>query len=183
MRRLIENQIIRIDNHRAGGIIDWNDRTSCIHIHKECFRNNKKYIIKVPLNRDEEASFTNMHNPNKPIPHKIIEEIQETLNNPQIRDRFIKDVCGVLKSTNWNMSEENMLNIGKKISSAFGLSYFRSYKTIDDANNIISFTQVMVDGNMTKYQLTIDLLNQRLSIGQLKNNSRLYRHFVINLND
>ena len=53
MRRLIENQIIRIDNHRAGGIIDWNDQTTCIHIHKECFRNNKKYIIKVPLNRDE----------------------------------------------------------------------------------------------------------------------------------
>ena len=183
MRRLIENQIIRIDNHRAGGIIDWNDQTTCIHIHKECFRNNKKYIIKVPLNRDEKASFTNVYNPHKPIPHKIIEEIQETLNNPKIRDRFIKDVCGVLKRANWNMSEANVLNISEKISRAFGLSFFRSYKTTDNANNIISFTQVMVDENETRYQLTIDLLNQRLSIGQLKNNSKLYRHFVVNLND
>lgn len=183
MKRLIENQIIRIDNHRAGGIIDWNDRTTCIHIHEECFSNKKRYIIKVPLNREEEASFTNMHNPHKPIPPKIIKEIQETLNNPQIRDRFIEDVCDVLISANWDMSEENVQNISEKISRAFGLSYFRSYKTIDDANNIVSFTQVMVDKNMTKYQLTIDLLNQRLSIGQLKNNSRLYRHFVIKLND
>ena len=76
-----------------------------------------------------------------------------------------------------------LLNISEKISRAFGLSFFRSYKTTDNANNIISFTQVMVDENEIRYQLTIDLLNQRLSIGQLKNNSKLYRHFVINLND
>jgi hypothetical protein len=123
MKKLLDNQEIRIDNHHPATPLDW--QKDDIHLHKRSLGKRKNddryYDIRVSLNRQWTCSQNN-------IPDKLREEIKECFENSQKREQFVKDITSSLndlydrKLTKFQRINQAMGNIRK----AFDLSYPRA---------------------------------------------------------
>lgn len=126
---LIQNQKIYIDNHLRNVPNDFNDKKQEVHIHKE-FREypdqkNKDVSIKIPLNSKKKISISSK------VSNRILKEIRDVLDDSETREKFINEVCKVLKEEwKWESSIENKNDVAKKIANAFGLKKMLSYTEI-----------------------------------------------------
>ena len=126
---LIQNQKIYIDNHLRNVPNDFNDKKQEVHIHKE-FREypnqkNNDVYIKIPLNSKKKISIS------PKVSNRILKEIRDVLDNSETREKFINEVCKVLKEEwKWKSSIENKNDVAKKIANAFGLKKMLSYTEI-----------------------------------------------------
>ena len=90
LKELIENQTIKIDDHKRGNreIKNWDNARSDIHIDKTTnFPLNgkrQKVRIKIPINSDRPISIENeRHQEVNEIPNRLKREIQQALENKQ----------------------------------------------------------------------------------------------------
>ena len=129
IKKLINNQVIRIDNHLRNVPNDFNDKKQEVHIHKE-FREypnqkNNDVYIKIPLNSKKKISIS------PKVSDRILKEIRDVLDDSETREKFINEVCKVLKEEwKWKSSIENKNDVAKKIANAFGLKKMLSYTEI-----------------------------------------------------
>ncbi|MBR6972711.1 MAG: hypothetical protein IKH89_08225 [Bacteroidales bacterium] len=130
MKRLIEGQSLRIDNHRRGGrgIDYYYDPANDIHLDKTVYDRKKKrdtYQIRVPLNSERPVSINGKKN--NEIPGRILDEIREAFANNEKRERFIKEMNDVLMNypiLNGEISmEDRVFDALKRVASAFGLNW------------------------------------------------------------
>ena len=129
IKKLINNQVIRIDNHLRNVPNDFNDKKQEVHIHKE-FREypnqkNNDVYIKIPLNSKKKISIS------PKVSDRILKEIRDVLDDSETREKFINEFCKVLKEEwKWKSSIENKNDVAKKIANAFGLKKMLSYTEI-----------------------------------------------------
>lgn len=88
MRRLIEGQTIRIDNHDSGGgrQATWDDS---LHIHK--IMNTDRYNgveVLIPLNENREISFRKVKGKSSLIEAQLRNEIKRAFKDVQKRKQF-----------------------------------------------------------------------------------------------
>ena len=161
LKPLIKRQTIKIDDHRRGGnvIHDWNDKTSEVHIHKECNYNGKEYEIIIPLNQNNPARCMSK-GINEDIPRKIIKEVNEVFSDADCRERFLEDVYKELYNYSWKRNTEDEKAIAIKVAEAFDL------KLLFSVEHPSKFTQLFEDSEHIKYHMLLDYDVQRSYIGE-----------------
>ena len=125
---LIKRQEIIIDSHRRNYSANWDNQADDIHLHKKSLDKGKgKYTIKVPLNSDRGASFTDGAGNNAPIPNWIKKEINNALGDKLKREKFVKDVVTAIKNYNdkHKTQEQKARQAMGNIKRAFGLEFPR----------------------------------------------------------
>ena len=165
-----------MDDHKRGSgtIGNWENMADDIHIHKETNDGRFKGTIKIPLN-----------NPNRPveikngrrrltdIPRNIRNEIDEALNDPDIRNVFLKDVVDALRNYNWpyyntpqNEFRRGIREIIERIAQAFDLRL--TEETMESWSNIklYRYSQILQDEQNNRYQLVLKEFS--LQLGQCK---------------
>lgn len=163
LTKLISGQRITIDAHRrgTGQPNNFNDPTSDIHIHKEVYRDPRKYVIRVPLQPNRSVSVNCVRQFDK-VPPKILKEIQEVLNEQKTRERLYHEVFEELQKYQWLWNKEDAKSIISKISSAFGLHQTDSEIEADAGRY---FAQMYSDGQ-ARYQVVLNYEKQCLHIGE-----------------
>ena len=124
---LLNNQKIKIDPHGHYEAI-WENKCYEIHLHKETKYKIEGQIqefeIIVPLNRDEKVRCLNKNKKIKNIPNRIFKEIQEALQNDDLRIQFVRDLNNALKDYTSNYKHQyKVWESLEKIGKAFGFDF------------------------------------------------------------
>lgn len=128
IKKLIDNQQIRIDSHQRGSgkANIWNPIED-VHLHKIVNRKKKEsYEIRVPLNSERPITINGYEN--KDIPQFIKDEIEEALNNDSVKERFIEDISKAVTdyySEKLSKEQRAWQALGR-IGKAFGLDELRN---------------------------------------------------------
>ncbi len=148
LKRLIKNQTIKIDDHKAGAreIKQWDKSDIDVHIHKSTnFRVNGKkqnIDIKIPINSERPLSVMSMGK-DIDIPKDLKKEILEAFRNPTIRNNFVDDVIKNISEYKTELSSiDRAESVLRRISRHFGLD--DSYRVVKkyDGDNLVSLTLV-----------------------------------------
>ena len=110
MKSLLENQECRIDNHRAGQIIQ---KLNGLHIHKT-YKKNKMYskaIIRIPLDGKNVQWNCNGENA-----QKLKRECEKALSNPEKNKYFVEAVIKEMARFNNPTHNKNINEIHKQIA-------------------------------------------------------------------
>ena len=115
MKRLMENQTVSMDNHKRN---QFNDIRG-LHIHKRMNGNNK-YLGKVEILVDlfGEISFRKEKGEQA---NRLMREIREVLRDKEKNATFVRDIITELDKWRHNLSDEECVEMAKKILSAFGV--------------------------------------------------------------
>lgn len=131
LKPLIKNQNIKIDNHIRGGIMRPDSKG--IHIHKRIngHKNFGKIDIRIPLNGDEEISFTNFRGEEN-LEHKIRSEIVEALKDKRKIEMFISEVLNWIESNGKfnGMRDEKIYEVAKNAILSLR-KYFDTYAEVE----------------------------------------------------
>lgn len=130
MKRLVEGQKIRIDNHRRGtGSIDYyDDPANDIHLDKTTYdgRHKNEYQIRVPLNSERPVTV-NSKEGKEVIPNYLLSEISAAFENKQKRIQFISELTNILN--NYPLKDKGNVNIDrvfvamKRVANCFDLGW------------------------------------------------------------
>ena len=95
LQSLTNGQTITIDDHKRGcrEHKDWNNPSADIHLHKSTNDTNdpKAVSIRIPLNNPERPVYienTHRHQKREEVPTWLRKEIEKTLNNKKLREKF-----------------------------------------------------------------------------------------------
>lgn len=141
MKKLIQGEKIRIDNHHPNVPLAW-DSNQDIHLHKTTTISHKgssiSVTVRIPLNSDRKISIkSNKANTNvsiEEIRRKMIEEIREAFESPQNstkRDNFLRSLIGEINLINGHSSDLSQKAVEKafdRIMKCFDLN--KSVKSI-----------------------------------------------------
>ena len=153
IKKLINNQTIRIDDHRSGcgSIHDWNDMTSDVHLHKKSNSNaNGKYDIKIPLNSDMPVTISYKERngrENQDLPRGIRREITKAFSDTTERESFLNDVYKEFENFNWESNPAEEAQIRGKIESCFGLKCTNVIRADEDSHQLCLMTYDDESGN------------------------------------
>ena len=127
MRRLIDNQEIRIDNHHRGDgtMMDWDDTSKEVHIDKYSKYDGKsrsykyRYRFEIPINVSSDITFESTN-----VPPKIRKEILDAFSNIDKRSKFIKELIETLKNYDSKLSDaQRAIAAIRRISKFFDLKW------------------------------------------------------------
>lgn len=178
LKRLIENQKIRIDAHQRGnGHIDnWDDPATDIHVHKTTrARISGKSVnveIRIPLNSDREATFEIGKTENEIARRKLSREIREALSNSDTRQGFIDDLVDTLDNYPTTLeSRDRCTNAVRRLARHFGLTEQVEDDIVTYAGQrILSFTSTFQDEDARRYAVSLD--EDNIEISEIDNYSR-----------
>ncbi len=175
LRNLIENQTIRIDDHKRGSgeVKNWDDQSADIHIDKETHfpidGKPQKVRIRIPINSDRVLRIEQKNKTLGKIPTKLKKEIQEAFQNISRRDDFIKDMVEVIKNFHTVLeSKEQVKQTLERISKHFDLKWYGN--ELDDLveyidRELISYTRNYFD-NGKQYSIKVD--KTHIEIGEVR---------------
>ncbi|MBS5020564.1 MAG: hypothetical protein KHZ60_10935 [Alistipes sp.] len=181
LKELIENQTIKIDDHKRGNreIKNWDNARSDIHIDKTTnFPLNgkrQKVRIKIPINSDRPISIENeRHQEVYEIPNRLKREIQQALENKQTRESFVKDVLKVLEDFETALStEERAEEVLTRISKHFEL-YWPKNRIKQYVNNILEFYSLVYENDDgKKYFAKVD--KEKIEIGRYNGYAKQFK--------
>lgn len=128
LRKLIENQVIRIDDHKRGcrETKNWDDERNDIHIGKITnYGKNEEVRIRIPINSARAIKIENLKRKGlNNIPRRLKREIVSALENKNTRGAFVNDVMEVLEDFETALStEERARQVLTNISRYFDLNW------------------------------------------------------------
>lgn len=153
LRSLINNQVIKIDDHKAGTgeVLNWDDKRGDVHLHKstnypiEGKRQNVE--IKIPLNSDRNIDIKYSGRKalkDNNIPAKLRKEIEDAFNDNKIRDGFIEELLKHVDSYKTELeSEKRAKEALTRIAKHFKLDW--------NADTIAKYTNEALSSLMLKY--------------------------------
>jgi hypothetical protein len=185
LKRLIENQKIRIDAHQRGnGHIDnWDDPSTDIHIHKttraKISGKSVNVEIRIPLNSNREATFEIGKAENEIARKRLSREIRDALTDVNTRQGFIDDLIDTLDNYPTTLSSiDRCTNAVRRLAQHFGLIEQVEEDIIAYAGQrIISFTSTFQDEDDRRYAVSLD--EDNIEISEIDNYSRK----VVRLNE
>lgn len=177
LKNLIKKQIVIIDDHKRGcqEVKNWDDPSSDIHIDKTTnFPLNgkiQKVRIRIPINSDRPIKIENENKELDEIPRKLRKEINEALEDNQIRNSFISEVIDVLDNFDTALSNEDRAKaILTRISKHFGLDW-PTETIITYANDVLlDYTLVYQKGLKEEYFAKID--RNKIELGQYREKAK-----------
>ncbi len=173
LEKLIDKQIIEIDDHKwgTGELKKWDPQNIDVHIDKKTnlklSGKDDQVLIKLPINSTRALTIENKKEEtlNK-IPRYIEKEIKKAFENKEVRQNFIRDLITVLTNFQSNLDNLEKARIAlKNISKHFGLNYepYRIDKDISEVLN--SYTEQYIDKNGRKFYATID--RRKIILGEV----------------
>ena len=102
MKKLLQRQRIKIDNHHQGSgkINYYEDPANDIHLHKTMYNGRKRngcYEIRVPLNSERPVTVNREEGIGN-VPKHLLKEVRGAFKNQKKRENFIKELSKVLKN-------------------------------------------------------------------------------------
>jgi predicted house-cleaning noncanonical NTP pyrophosphatase (MazG superfamily) len=181
LKKLIDNQVIIIDDHKRGSreSKDWDNPDVDVHIDKSTnFKVDgirQKVRIKIPINSDRPITIKDYRNSNlNHIPNKLNKEITEAFADKDVRERFMVDLIKVLKEFNTILgSEERVSQILENISKHFNLKWTPDKISIYTNDILTAYTQFYQDQIGNLYFMTVD--TKRIKIGQKNGHYKFYK--------
>lgn len=178
LKKLIENQKIRIDAHQRGNghINNWDDPSTDIHVHKTTrARISGKSVnveIRIPINSNREATFEIGKTENHIARRKLSKEIREALSDSDTRQGFINDLIDTLDNYPTTLtSRDRCVNAVRRLAQHFGLTEQVEDNLVTYAGQrILSFTSTFQDENNRRYAVSLDENN--IEISEIDNYSR-----------
>lgn len=179
LKKLIENQIIIINDHKRGSreAKNWDDLTTDVHIDKTTnFPINGKRLdirIRVPINSERPLKIDNKKKKTyKDIPLSLKHEIQSAFEDRQKRERFIKDIIEHIKNFDTILSsEQRVKQVLSNISKHFDLEWTKE-KLATYSNDILAlYSQSYTDATGRQFFIIVD--NEKIKIGE---NNGFARH-------
>ena len=140
LKRLIENQTIRIDNHHHGdGVaLNWVSKKGDIHIHKIVNRSGKHYEFKVPLNVERIISSSDFDI----MPDNIREEILDAFQDKRKRQEFVKTLYDILINYSSIISNgEKAFQALERVCDYFGLVNGTRQEVLQSMRYVIEFSE------------------------------------------
>ena len=151
LRRLINEQTIKIDNHNCGKEVIW-DRS--IHLHKRM--NSKKYRgaeVIIPIAEDGELDFRKIEG-DEETQRSLVNEISKAFGNETIRNNFVKSfyksLDEILRSNKVDNPKEVICQAADRLIRYFGVKpkfakgfreslgkYFITYSGEDGSDTVI----------------------------------------------
>ena len=180
MKKLIQGEKIRIDNHQSGVPLVWNSNQD-IHLHKTTTISHKgssvSVTVRIPLNSDRKISIeSNKANAKASteteIRKKMIEEIREAFESSQNstkRDNFLKSLIDEINLINGHSSDLSQKAVEKtfdRIMKCFGLN--KSVKSIM-MNTVSEYFKTYYDDEHKYYLFAKSDITE---IGELTSNER-----------
>lgn len=180
LKKLIDNQTIRIDDHNRGNREqkNWDDKSKDVHIDKSTNTKvngkRQKVQIRIPINSDRPIKISNKNDQVISIPKSLEKEIIQALENKEKREAFVSDILNTLREFPSSLDNENRAKyILDILSKHFGLEW-TGEKTATYAKDILKYyAQMYSDQNGLSYFLTID--NQKIEIGQNNGYARFFK--------
>lgn len=143
MKRLIDGQTIKIDNHNTGTKLEWG---KSIHLHKRM--NNDKYSgaeVLIYIGDDRELEFRKVTG-GEQKEERLRNEIKDAFKNNTIKDNFIKsfyeslnDYLNACGKTNENEKNELYIQAATRIVKSLGLKAKVKESFMKEANSFVSF--------------------------------------------
>ncbi|MCR5361876.1 MAG: hypothetical protein K6E73_07685 [Bacteroidales bacterium] len=140
LRKLIENQTIRVDNHHRGDgcPLNWDSKKGDIHIHKIVHRSGTDYTFKIPLNVQHPLTSADFER----MPHHIRKEIEEAFQDAALRQDFVKTLYDILKDYESIVSDkEKAFNALMRVCDYFDLKNGTRRDIEVDLKYIIDFSE------------------------------------------
>lgn len=180
LQPLIKGQIIEIDDHRrgCGEQKDWNDPSADIHLHKKTIdtKDPCAVSIRIPLNNPQSlVSIENMHRRQKQdeVPARLRKEIEDTLNDKKLRERFLKGIIKRLDDYKWpyrsashDIFNKEIHKLIKHIAKGFGLKLTEETTELWSNIKLERYTHILTNDNGLKFKLV--LKENYFRLGQCK---------------
>ncbi|MDL2320454.1 hypothetical protein LJC45_04905 [Alistipes sp. OttesenSCG-928-B03] len=191
LKKLIENQVVRIDDHKRGSreIKNWDDERNDIHIDKTTNRpiNGKiqEVRIRIPINSARPIRIENSKGQDiNDIPRGLKREIVNALENENTRGAFVNDVMRVLEDFETALSsEERARQVLTNISKHFDLNWpdeiITNYaKDITQSKDVLrSYTLVYHDDEGKEFFSRLD--EDKIEVGQYNGYAKMTRKLNI----
>lgn len=167
MKKLIKNQILRIDSHQWGDGRPM-DITS-VHIHKKtkqpiCVKGKRQTVeIEIPLYGNQQPHIVGNKKELDKIPKVLRDEIQEVLSNPQTVIAFAKEVANTLQNyATWQPTQ--IVDSLRRVGCAVGLEWSEEqlHAFSNAALGFVCYLQVL-DKNDNKW-FSIKINNKGLQV-------------------
>ncbi|OCW93036.1 hypothetical protein A9168_13335 [Macellibacteroides sp. HH-ZS] len=172
LSKLINNQVIIIDNHKQGcrEIHNWDDVRSDIHIDKKTNSEidgvNQEVRIKIPINSERPIKIENARKQAiQKIPRVLRLEITQALEDREIRTNFVNEVLEVLEDFSTALSsEQRAKQVLTRISKHFDLNWPVDVIADYAKEALLSLTLEYSGSNEEVYFSKID--HEKIEIGQ-----------------
>lgn len=170
MKKLIDRQEIRIDNHQRAVVnpnFNFDDDNNDIHLDKTTQTRIDGKIcevqIRIPLNSNRPVKITNKGKGLKNrdinnIPPKLQKEIHDAFKDVDRRSRFIEDILGALREyehieDNDNKKTKKYEKVLKRVAKAFDVEWILE-KPIKGLN-LVGVLSAFVVNKQKKYKFSI----------------------------
>lgn len=103
LKNLIDNQTIRIDDHKRGNREqkNWDDKSKDVHVDKstniKVNGKRQKVQIRIPINSDRPIKISNKNDQVISIPKSLEREIIQALENKEKREAFVSDILNTIR--------------------------------------------------------------------------------------
>lgn len=169
LQSLTNGQTITIDDHKRGcrEHKDWNNPSADIHLHKSTNDTNdpKAVSIRIPLNNPERPVYienTHRHQKREEVPTWLRKEIEKTLNNKKLREKFLKGIVKRLDDYKWpysNVSHEifhkEIKKLIEKIAKGFNLKVTEETTELWSNIKLERFTQILTNDSNKRFKLVL----------------------------
>ena len=156
MKKLIENQELRIDNHKRNEPNDWDTNSDDVHLHKitQVKFNGKPVTVdlKLPLNSDREPTFKIKNCKENNLKDKLTKEINDALSDITKREKFTEELINILKGYKSQWSDREKAKV----------AVTRLAKHLDLDENIVSEMTTYIDGKLLSYTALLSDKNKRV---------------------
>ena len=181
LKKLIENQIIIIDDHKrgAGEVKNFDNLKDDVHIDKitnyKIDGKRQRVKIRVPINSENPLKVESKSK-KIIIPSNLKKEIQQAFENKLVREAFINDIVEILANYDSILtSEEKTTKVLERLSKHFDLKWGNETikKYLDDV--LQTYTQFFVDNKDRKYFIKLD--KQKITIAANNGYAKQYKKF------
>jgi len=176
MKKLINNQSVRIDDHFRGAkeIKELDKPSKDVHIDKETMfkidGKKRKVRIKIPLNSNREIQISTGRNKLSNVPAKLRKEIQKALSDKEKRTSFVNDILNNINNYESMLSQKEKASLTlDKLAKHFELKWTKQ-EISTYANDVLKLhTRIYTDSNNLKYRISLN--SKRILIKEVTNKS------------
>lgn len=177
MKTLINNQVLRIDDHHRGAkeAKTFDKSSSDVHLEKitKAKVDGKRIQVKIkaPLNSERPIQITGDNQNLNKIPRKLKKEIQKAFSNKEKRDKFIKDVAENLNNYESILEDEEKVRKSlERLGNHFDLNWTGKEISSFVNGKLVKRTELYNDKDEKIYFATID--SKYMTIGELDGYSK-----------
>jgi hypothetical protein len=178
LQKLLDNQIITIDDHKRGAreIKNWDDPSIDVHIEKitkyKIDGDTHDVIIKISINNFRPLVTIIPKNKKNEIPRKLMKEITLALFDIGLLTKFIQDLVKILRNYESIFNDvEKAKQALSMLSKHFNLKWteVQIEKTVNDV--VSSYTAICSNKSLKSYFIKLE--KHKITLGDISSKSKI----------